>query len=91
MDTLQDYAKRCDELLEAVVAAQGRAAKAEDALGTAQRGFDDQIAIMTEVMTTKTPPLGGLFFACLLSHVPLWMIAMACQDGVGTKNVSARL
>lgn len=50
MDTLQDYIKRCDELLEATVVAQTRAEKAEDALATAQRGFDDQIAIMTEHM-----------------------------------------
>ena len=50
MDTLQDYVKRCDELLEATVAAQGHAAMMEDALSTAQRGYDKQIAIMTEHM-----------------------------------------
>lgn len=50
MDTLQDYTKRCDELLEATLTAQRRAETMEDALSTAQRGYDEQIAIMTEHM-----------------------------------------
>ena len=49
-DMLQDYVKRCHELLEATVTAQRRAETLEDALSTAQRGYDEQIAIMTEHM-----------------------------------------